>query len=592
MRRWILTFVFLFHIVLNVHLTEAATWGPGYQVQLSNPEQTISLTLGSENDFLLSVSKDVGNGEFQMKIPVGDIHSLLFYPVKYEDKKLLLTVIRTDARKALLGYLSEEAVWDVALQNGTSSKIALKDIVSVQFVTSKTDNTDAEDYAKTYVQKTLRKGDWIEFQVLEGNKTFKETYAFQGVKDEKLSWLVRTPNEEGKEWVEVQKEYFSDETKLEVQGVENVKLENVWVDDVDEVKNFEIDAVRTYNKETKEVGYLQHGLLPWTYFKGLLKEEDSKKNIKREVVAVSRLLLPQKEEDKLDPEKRKEYSQTLKDQLASLLKDVKDNYHFNADDMDKIFDLTHLTLKMNGERLVKEVPTLEELKKNIEERVKQHYESIPQRLAALEKQENKVKNQQKELRPKIVQSELGLSKDELQTIKDEVDLQKKLRDKKYDALRQQYVKDCEVARATNKPELCKILPETRMTTWTQTQKDHYALNKQDLFYTGRIEEIGTQKNRVQKLATTPQEEFVQKKLDTVKHVALAKPLKKDLARQLKEHSNEVAKLPGALLNQATFTYPKKDYAVAHFPGTSTKIKFRKQTDGTWKIATLEVGNAS
>ncbi len=231
------------------------------------------------------------------------------------------------------------------------------------------------------------------------------------------------------------------------------------------------------------------------------------------------------------------------------------------------------------------MPTLEELKKKITDEVSAKYQETRKRLEELAQEDKTVVTKQKELKPKIEQAAVALNEVEKKAVQDEMELQRKLRDKAYNQLREQYIADCT---PDPRAEKCRINPEKRMASWTPQQKQYFGLNREDTFLGSRRVQIGEQKSVVVKLSKTPQEEVVNRMVERVKEVPKAEGLKKDLSNTLKEHRADLVNIPQDIFNAATFTYPTKDYAIASFPGVSTKVKLRRQKDGNWKIATLEI----
>ena len=580
MKRILSGSVLVVFLVLSAHL-EAATSNGGFEAAIVKASGTQTVNLAEGTEFSIKLFPDFKVENLNLNLDVADIRALTLSLVKHDtNKKTLVAIAQTDGGHLFLGYLPYDAEWIVKKADQSVLKLALNTVQKIEFVTADEDVTDAKDYAKSYVQGTLEKGDWVEFKVVQGNKSWKERYIYNGIVDNKVAWILRGPDEAGKQLVDSKKTSFVANKSVRVKTIEETKLEKVWIDDIDESRDLNLLTATAVNPETKEEVVVHQGVLPWTYFKGLVQEKDKEENITRNVAAVSRLVTPKKVDDKLSPEEKLALSKKLKQQLAALLAALKDNPSLNPASIGDMFDLTMLTLKLEGKIYQKHVPTLDELRKKIEDHVAEQVSRVPKKLEALAQKEKQLTAKQEELQPKIKVAESTLSETELAQVKKEMELQRQLRDSSNNELRDQLRKQL-IAEE-------KINPNKRMENWSQAQKQYFALNKEDRYLSSSKVEVNDQRARLVTLSKTPQEEIVTQKLERVKEVPQARALKGELAKNIQDNAHNLKSIPNGLLEQATYTYPRKDYAIAQFPGTNTKIKFRKQPDGNWKIASLEI----
>ncbi len=584
MKRILIGSVLVVSLVLSTEL-RAATSNGGFEAAVVKESGTQTVKLAEGSEFSLHLFDDFKIENLNLNFNVADIRSLTLSSVKQNDKKMLVVIAQTDAGHLFLGYLPHDAEWTVKTADQSVLNLALNKVQKIEFTTTKEDVTDAQDYAKAYVQNTLEKGDWVEFKVVQGNKSWKERYIYDGIVEGKVAWTLRGPDEAGKQMVDSKKTSFVVNKGVVVKTVEETKLGNIWIDNTDESKDLTVLTATAVNAETKEEYVIHQGVLPWSYFKGLVQEQvqekdKAEKTVTRNVVAVSRLVTPKKEDEKISDGEKAALTKKLTQQLADLLAKLKDNPSVDPASIADIFDLSMLTLKMEGKIYQKHVSTLDELRKKIEEQVADQFSRIPKKLEGLARKEKQLAAKQEELQPKIKAAEAPLSQDELAQVKKEMELQKQLRDSSNNELRDQ-LREALIAEK-------KINPNERMKDWSITQKQYFALNKEDRYLTSSKVEVSDQRTRLVTLSKTPQEQIVTQKLEKVKKVPEAQALKHELAMGIQDNVHNLRNIPAGLFELATYTYPNKDLAIAQFPGTSSKVKFRKQPDGSWKIATLEI----
>ena len=579
MKRILVGLVLALFLVLSTELN-AATSDGGFSAAIVKESGTQTLKLAEGSEFSIRLFNDFKIENLNLNFDVADIRSLTLSSVKQSDVKMLVVVAQTDGGHLFLGYLPYDTAWVVKKADQSVLKLALNKVQKIEFATAEEDVTDAKDYAKAYVQGTLEKGDWVEFKVVQGNKSWKERYIYNGIEDGKVLWTLRGPDEAGKQLVDSKKESFIANKGVSIKSVEETKLEKIWIDNTDESKDLNLLTATAVSSETKEEVVVHQGVLPWTYFKGLVQEKDKEENITRNVVAVSRLVTPKKEDEKVTPEEKVALTQKLQKQLAALLAALKDNPSINPASVSDMFDLTMLTLKLEGKIYQKHVPTLDELRKKIEDRVAEQVKRVPKKLEGLARKEKELASKQEELQPKIKVAETALPADELAQVKKEMELQRQLRDASNNELRDKL-----------RNELItqgKINPNERMKNWSAAQKQYFDLNKEDRYLSSSKVEVNDERTRLVTLSKTPQDQIVAAKLERVKEVPEAKALKNEMANSIKDNAHNLRSIPAGLFEQANYTFPSKDYAIAQFPGTSSKVKFRKQPDGSWKIATLEI----
>src|SRR3989338_3421057 len=387
MKRILTGSVLVVFLGLSAHL-EAATSNGGFEAAIVKASGTQTVNLAEGTEFSIKLFPDFKVENLNLNLDVADIRAITLSLVKHDtNKKTLVAIAQTDGGHLFLGYLPYDAEWIVKKADQSVLKLALNTVQKIEFVTADEDVTDAKDYAKSYVQGTLEKGDWVEFKVVQGNKSWKERYIYNGIVDNKVAWILRGPDEAGKQLVDSKKTSFVANKSVRVKTIEETKLEKVWIDDIDESRYFNLLTATAVNPETKEEVVVHQGVLPWTYFKGFVKEKDKEENITRNVAAVSRLVTPKKLDDKLSPEEKLALSKKLKQQLAALVLALKDNPSLNPASIGDMFDLTMLTLKLEGKIYQKHVPTLDELRKKIEDHVAEQVSRVPKKLEGLARKE-------------------------------------------------------------------------------------------------------------------------------------------------------------------------------------------------------------